>query len=229
MVADATEESVAASPPHKAKQPTGFEISILRNLSDPTNRTQYEGMWRSIAEGESAEKRKSFSFMSCEPQAHVTEVAGHMAMFAANALKKQVLLVDGDHRVQRLSKFYGVSTRFGLSNILLQNSDWQDLVQPTANSNIVVLPAGTSAAPLGGFDVDELKSVAMSWSEHFDYIFVDNGQAYSTVPNPIYAVCDAAFLVLRLGETNRNEADQVIQQLLDSNVELHGCVVTNMP
>ena len=188
-------------------------------------------MWQSISQSQGKDTKPAgvIAFLSCEPQSHVTEVAGHLGMFVANTTKKRVLLVDGDQRGSRLSMKYSVNKDYGLTNALLQGSDWAELVQPTANRNIFVLPAGTSSPPLGGFDQSVVQKIVDEWKSTFDYVFVDNGQAYSLSANPVHEACDATYVVLRLGETNRNEADQVIQQLLDNENNLTGCVVTNMP
>ncbi len=214
-----------------AASPSGFEIQVLGNLRDPKVRGQYEKMWQDIGKNKEADQiaPSLFAFVSCEPQSHVTDVTGHLAMFVANSTKEQILIVDGDQRGSRLSKKYGVSANLGLTNVLLQGEDWKSLVQTTANRNVVVLPAGTSAPPLGGFDQNVLEQLAQDWKSNFDYVFVDSGQAYSLSANSAYTVCDATYLVLRLGETNRNEADQVVQQLLEGQVPLNGCVVTNLP
>ena len=219
------------SPEPAGASPSGFEIQVLGNLRDPKVRGQYEKMWQDIGKNKEAVQiaPSLFAFVSCEPQAHVTDVTGHLAMFVANSTREQILIVDGDQRGSRLSKKYGVSANLGLTNVLLQGEDWKSLVQTTANRNVVVLPAGTSAPPLGGFDQNVLEQLAQDWKSNFDYVFVDSGQAYSLSANSAYTVCDATYLVLRLGETNRNEADQVVQQLLESQVPLNGCVVTNLP
>ena len=85
----------------------------------------------------------------------------------------------------------------------------------------------TERPKLGLFEASKL--IAKEWKSNFDYVIVDGGQAYSMSANSTYTVSDATYLVVRLGKTNRNEADQVVQQLLESQVPLNGCVVTNLP
>ena len=101
--------------------PNNFEIEILGNLRTPKIRGQYEKMWQSISQSQGKDTKPAgvFAFLSCEPQSHVTEVAGHLGMFVANTTKKRVLLVDGDQRGSRLSMKYSVNKDYGLTNACL--------------------------------------------------------------------------------------------------------------
>lgn len=88
-----------------------------------------------------AERRRSIVITSPRPGDGKTTVACNLAMIFA-AAGSRVLLVDANFRKPAVHRVFGVKSADGLSNILVGNAGFTDLVVGTKSANLDVLTSG---------------------------------------------------------------------------------------
>ena len=108
-------------------------------------------------------------------------------------------------------------------------SDWQKAVVPTSQMGMCVLPAGSNSIATGDFDPLRMPLMASGWTEMFDIVLIDIGDAKAPFAQQLYKACDRSYMLIRLGRTSRDLADDMMDALLGDDVVLNGCIVTNMP
>ena len=81
------------------------------------------------------------SVSSASPQEGKSTVAIALAVTMAQSGSK-TLLVDADMRRPRLHKTFNLSTERGLSSLIIGEGDLKDVVQPTSQERLEVLPCG---------------------------------------------------------------------------------------
>ncbi|MCQ2061996.1 MAG: polysaccharide biosynthesis tyrosine autokinase [Fibrobacter sp.] len=144
-------------------------------------------------------------------------------------LGKKVILIDADLRKGRLHKEFGIKRGKGLSQILLNEVSYPDVIQHTEVENLDVLPCGqvppNPAELLGSKHytalIDELEKT-------YDMIIVDTP--------PIMLVTDAALAcrvasqIVMVIEYNKHSIDAIkdgMAQLLKGNSTAHASFVIN--
>ncbi len=115
-----------------------------------------------------------------------TSLAGHLATSLARA-RRRVLLVDGDLRNPGLHRQFGVPLEPGLSEVLRGEKSFTDVVRPTPQNRLALVPAGR-------WDSEAIQALAHKRSssifdvpkDEYDFIVVDS--------SPVLPVADSLLL-----------------------------------
>jgi capsular exopolysaccharide synthesis family protein len=172
---------------------------------------------------------RSVVVTSTAPGEGKTLVATNLAMALAQAGQK-VLLIDADMRRARLHHIFDVNRAPGLSDLVTSQGNPVECVRTTAMPTLWLVPAGTKtpnpAELLGSKKLHQLLDV---FTARYDWVVVDTP--------PVMAVSDAALIahrstgvvfVLRSEVTNRNAADQAIEQLSGARAKMMGAVLNGV-
>lgn len=143
---------------------------------------------------------------------------------------QRVLLVDTDMRRPRLHKSMGVPRGLGLSNLMLGESSFDDVIKTSEIPNLYVLPCGpTPPNPAELLLSHKFQQVLEGLGERFDRILLDSP--------PLQAVTDAAVLarrsdgvivVVQSGKTLRDDLARSVKQLRDVNAHLIGVILNDL-
>jgi len=143
---------------------------------------------------------------------------------------QRVLLVDTDMRRPRLHKSMGVPRGLGLSNLMLGESSFDDVIKTSEIPNLYVLPCGpTPPNPAELLLSHKFEQVLEGLRERFDRILLDSP--------PLQAVTDAAVLsrrsdgvivVVQAGKTMRDDLARSVKQLRDVNAPLIGVILNDL-
>ncbi|MHC4473146.1 MAG: polysaccharide biosynthesis tyrosine autokinase [Planctomycetota bacterium] len=179
----------------------------------------------------SSQKRENQVYLvtSAGPKEGKTTIAINVATVMAYS-GTRTLLVDADLRKPRLHKSFEVNNTRGLTNLIIQDAKFEDVVIPSSVENLDVLPSGPippNPSELLGRDrmtelLDELRS-------RYDRILLDTP--------PIGAVTDAAVLgrivdsvivVVHAGKTRKKLIERGLEQLAQIDVDVSGIVLNNL-
>jgi capsular exopolysaccharide synthesis family protein len=140
---------------------------------------------------------------------------------------QKVLLVDTDMRRPRLHTSTSVPRNTGLSNLILGDQEFDDVIKATEIDNLFVLPCGplppNPAELLMG---KRFEHVLEELQKRFDRIILDSP--------PVQAVTDAVILsqqadgvifVVRAGKTLRDEIKRSVKQIRDVSGHVFGVLV----
>ncbi len=99
----------------------------------------------------------------------------------------RVLIVDSDLRRPSLHKILGVANTTGLTNLLLRQKTFEEVVQTTPLDNLHFLPSGRlPSSSVGILSSPQMKEFIEETRRRYDYVFFDSP--------PIMGVSDASIL-----------------------------------
>lgn len=157
-----------------------------------------------------------------------TTVCSNLAVAIAQT-EKRVLIIDADLRKPSIHKKFNLSNAAGLSNVLIDESKFDDAVQKQ-NENLHILTAGTippnpseilSSKRMKGF-LDEIK-------ENYDCILLDSSPLIAVADAQVLApVADGVLLVISSGETEIAVAKKSIELLTYTKANILGVVLNKV-
>jgi len=125
---------------------------------------------------------KAIAITSSVPKEGKSSITFHTSLALAD-LGYRVLLVDADLHKSSISQLCQRSSLFetvdcsidaGLSNVLLQEHDWKDLIKKCTDSSLDVLFAGSqSVNTIAMFNSQRFKRLIETWKKEYDYILFD--------------------------------------------------------
>ena len=107
-----------------------------------------------------------------------TTVTSNLGIALAE-ISEKVLLIDADVRSPRLHKLFDLNNTWGLSDLLSDTDHAEErpletLVQPTAASNLYVLPAGPTTEQIFGLlHSDHMERLMARFRREFQYVLLD--------------------------------------------------------
>ncbi len=154
-----------------------------------------------------------------------SEVSANLAASLASVGHK-VLLVDADlrHPVQHIT--WDVTNAAGLSNVLIDQVDYQDAVQRVMD-NLDVLPAGIIPPnPIGLLDSNRMQTLVSEFSEDYDYVIFDTPPVAGIADAAVLGkMADGVMMVVRPGVVDPASANASREYLMQSGQNVLGIVV----
>jgi tyrosine-protein kinase Etk/Wzc len=201
-------------------------MTATLDLEDPTLRAQYEQLAQRIARELSATTKTCAALISVEHQPHVSDVALRTAMLLCGG-GKHVLLVDAALGDKQLTSGLNLTMEFGLSEVLKGRVPWQQAVRATATAGLCVLPAGRLVPPRLAEDDERLSDLLKELTSQWDFVLLDGGSLAESSARYAAAAARNVYLVVRLGETDADAAQEAAKSLAAPEFAFRGCVVTN--
>ncbi|KOP28184.1 chain-length determining protein [Hapalosiphon sp. MRB220] len=163
---------------------------------------------------------KSVMLTSAQPKEGKTSIALGLAISAAR-MHKRVLLIDANLREPSLHKTLEISNDWGLSLLLLDETDTSDqrYIQPV-HPSIDILTAGSPAEdPVKLLSSGRMKELLESFEQTYDLVLIDAPAILKTVDARILAtLCDRIIMVSRLGKVTQADLIQATDILKNLNL-----------
>lgn len=151
----------------------------------------------------------------------------NIALALAEA-ENNVLLVDGDMRRPAVHKYLNLVGSVGFSTVLTGAVPLADALQSTQFERLTVLAAGVvppNPSELLGSHTAE--KVLADLRGRFDYVIVDSSPLLAVTDAAILAAhSDGALIMVRYGQTKRDQLVQAVTALRDVGAPLLGAVLT---
>ena len=143
----------------------------------------------------------------------------------AQGMEGNLLVVDANFRNPDMARWLAVAPTWRLPEVLASTADWATAVQTTAHERVSLLPGGTDSLDRdSGRNVQSMSHLLRDLASHYDLVVVDTSSLAHRGTVQLAAVCDATYLVVRLGEGSPRmlrEAAQIVQR---NGGRLLGCV-----
>lgn len=169
---------------------------------------------------------RSFVITSSEPGEGKSMITSNLAKAISRSGKK-VIVVDCDMHIPQQHKLFGLSNGEGLSTLLEQPKNIEEVVKKTRYSGLFVLTSGPLPAEpakmLGGTQMNSL----IKWlSQHYDVVLLDS-PAFLAVADTAHLapIVDGVVLVVRRNFIREEAVKEAYKQLLEINAPLVGLVV----
>ncbi|MCE0827804.1 tyrosine-protein kinase [Buttiauxella ferragutiae ATCC 51602] len=135
--------------------------------------------------------KNSFLISGATPGAGKTFICGNLAAVMADT-GKRILLIDADMRLGYLHEMLGLKEQYGLSEILQNNIEFKDAVQPSTQSGLDFISRGAGAVLSSELLMHDNFAQLMQWAQReYDYVIVDTP--------PILSITDAAIAAQHIG------------------------------
>jgi capsular exopolysaccharide synthesis family protein len=140
---------------------------------------------------------------------------------------KRVVLVDADLRKPTVHKVFGVSSRLGLSSVIVGDATPEAAIQDSGLPGLSIIPCGplppNPAELLTSPRFDELLGLLR---ERYDFVIVDTPPLLAvTDPSVVAARVDGVLLTLRRNKNDRPTAERARQILTTLGANVLGVVV----
>lgn len=172
---------------------------------------------------------KVIMFTSSMAQEGKTTTSANLAVTMAQAGSK-VLLIDCDLRRPRVHHLLGINRDIGITNVLVGNSDLNDVIAETAIPNLYAIACGPIPPnPSELLGAKQMGKTLDTLSEKFDRIIIDTP--------PISAVTDAVVMakyvegvvmVIRANRTKYELIQSALKNLASINAIILGAVLNDV-
>jgi len=167
---------------------------------------------------------------SASPNEGKSTTAINIALSLAES-EKNVVLIDGDLRRPRLAKYLDVVGSVGVSTLLSGAAPLIEVLQKTKFPGLTVLTSGpTPPNPSELLGSKAAEKMLSDLRAKFDYVIIDSAPLLAVTDGAILsAKSDGALIVVRAGQTKRDQLARAIEILNDVGATLLGSVLTMMP
>lgn len=144
--------------------------------------------------------------------------------------KKSILLVDADLRRASISKYLGISSEFGLADLINDGDDIDKALLNIGVENLTILPVGkiphNPAELLGSM---KMRNLITTLKSKFDYIIFDTPPIISvTDAGLLGAQTDGVIMVIQANRTQKGVVQHAESLLKQAHAKILGCILTNI-
>ena len=175
----------------------------------------------------SAERQMTtITVSSPRPREGKTTTTLHMGTIMAQS-GQRVLLIDTDLRRPRLHKALAVSKERGLTNLLLGDTNYDEIIASTDVPNLFVLPSGPLPPnPAELLLTNRFKVILEELGTRFDRILLDSPPILAVTDAVLLGrISDGVILVVQAGKTYTDDVTMAVRQLRDVNASVLGVIL----
>jgi capsular exopolysaccharide synthesis family protein len=143
---------------------------------------------------------------------------------------QRVLLVDTDMRRPRLHASTGVPRQKGLSNLIVGEDRYEDVIKQTEIPNLFVLPCGPLPPnPAELLMTKRFATVLKELAERFDRVILDSPPLGAVTDAVVLSKqADGVMLVVRSGKTLRDEVTRSVKSIRSVNGTIVGVILNEI-
>ena len=145
-------------------------------------------------------------------------------------LGKKVLLLDMDLRKPMVHKFFKLSNRIGLTDILINKDDFKGYLNNIYEGLDVITSGRVPSNPSEVINSKAIKELIKNISTYYDYVLIDAPPvAMVSDPITISTYTDAVLLVVAYSETDSETAKRAADSLRHVNANIIGTIFNKIP
>ncbi|HZL91964.1 MAG TPA: hypothetical protein VFB96_26575 [Pirellulaceae bacterium] len=205
---------------------TPLEERVLDFQTDPSRSLPYRELADRLRQDLRLLAGRCLLFAGVGPASHADDVMPHVASLLAED-NAEVLLVDADFARAAMTVGFGAMKETGLGDLADAGSRGEELLLPTRLPNVSLLPAGRKALPDNLGVVDRVAQLLAKLEERFSLVMVDGGMHTGPLLPALARLCDATYLVVRLGATDARAATAALKTIRATGARVMGCVATS--
>ena len=143
---------------------------------------------------------------------------------------QRVLLIDTDMRRPRLHESTGVPRQHGLSNLILGDRDYDEVIKTTEIPNLYVLPCGPLPPnPAELLMTNRFQVVLAELATRFDRVILDSPPVQAVTDAVVLSkLVDGVILVVRADKTLREDIRRSARQIKDVGGGIFGLIVNEV-
>ena len=198
---------------------------ILRDRSSSLRAESFRQLRTNLTFINAAHSTKVLIITSAAAGEGKTSVCLNLALSLAEA-GRRVLVIEADLRRPRMATLLGLESEIGLTNVLVDQVDLDDALQPWENG-VTVLSSGSlppnPSELLGGRRIAELLATLRP---RFDQILIDTPPLLPVTDAAVASTLgDGVVVVVRQSKTTRDQVQTAVNSLAAVNAEVIGLVL----
>lgn len=142
----------------------------------------------------------------------------------------RTLLIDSDMRKPRIHEIFGAENDRGLIDLLISSESPENVLQPTPDENLFILPAGkTPPNPSELLSSEQMRKVLNRLSNTFDRIILDSPPLIAVTDGVILSsMTEGTVLVVQAGRTGKESVRRAVKLLQDVGARILGVILNNL-
>jgi capsular exopolysaccharide synthesis family protein len=143
---------------------------------------------------------------------------------------KEILLVDGDMRRSRVSRYLGIPPHAGLAELLADSAEVEPYMLHVGVPNLTVIPAGKAPHnPAELLSSGRMKELLSKLKGRFDFIIFDAPPVVPVTDVAIFgSLMDGVLMVVQANSTQKGVVRHAESMLKQAQTRLLGYVLTNI-
>ena len=137
-----------------------------------------------------------------------------------------ILIIDGDAAARVLTRELDLAQCWGLAELAQGEEPAEDPIRALALDHLSLLPMGQAPLTDPGAAGNRVSSLIQSLEGSFQLVLIDGGRA-GPGSAALARMCDAAYFVVRLGQTEASDAQQALQEFRQCGARVLGCIATS--
>jgi capsular exopolysaccharide synthesis family protein len=189
---------------------------------------------------------KTIVFTSSSPQEGKTTISINLAITMAQAGNK-VLLIDGDFRRPVISKIFGIPSLPGLTDVILGNYKWRDVVRSVTDvmmgkmtmdeimvtpglDNLSIMTCGTIAPNPAELVSTKINTDVINEAhEEYDFVIIDAPPVLAATDAAVWGTkADGVVIVYQVGKIARGALKRAKAQLDNVKARIIGVVLNGL-
>lgn len=172
---------------------------------------------------------KAVAITSSVPQEGKSTIASNLAIVYAQAGDK-VLLVDGDMRKPRLHEVFKLDNYVGLSNLVTDTCELEDLVHKTEAGVSVLLSGPLPPNPVDLLSNGRMKEILSQARQTYDFVIIDTPPVAAVSDALVIStLVDGTMVVVAHGRTKRDVVQKSVEGLRKVRGNVLGVVLNKVP
>jgi len=171
----------------------------------------------------------SLLITSAGPSEGKSTIVSNLALTFANT-GRRTLLLDCDLRKPNVHNIFETQRDPGLTNVLMKESSWKDVLRETKIPNLYMIPSGPIPPnPTEMVGSQQMKDLIELFKTEFDLILLDSPPVVAVTDAAILSVAvDATLLVVELGRSRASGVNRAIDLLEKVKANLMGIITNNI-
>lgn len=206
------------------------ELSVI-SINQPKSAVSeaYRTLRTNIEFSSFDDRLKVIVVTSSGPGEGKSTTAANLAVSFANA-NKRTILIDTDLRKPVLHKYFNCSNQKGLTNMLIDEVKFEDVICKTDVENLFLLPCGTKPPnPSELIGSTRMESFIEALKQSFDYIILDSPPVVAVTDAQVLSkFVDGYILVIASGITEKLAAIKARDLLNMVNAKILGVVLNKV-
>jgi len=204
--------------------------SIHRKKVKAQVEEQFRTLRTNIKFSSAGDELKIITVTSCSPGEGKSTVTANLGAIMAKG-GKRVVIVDCDFRKPTIHKKFQMSNFRGLTDILVQDKEIDDVITDTHVSNLSVIPSGPLPPnPSELLGSKYTKDVFNELSEEYDMVLIDTPPVlYVSDAQILSSISRGTILVVSYGNTEKKALAEVKELIEKAGGKILGVVINKIP
>ncbi len=207
-----------------------YEVELRENLRNPDTEQRFQQLLSQIHALSGDRFPSSVLLLTPQPNGRIADTVTHLGFVMARE-GHEVVMLDANLAEQELTRRYEALGKAGVCDVLTETSQVEDIVLPTSNRSIHILPAGDDVTGISrtqnSVEGRTIRNLLQSLTSRGQTVICDADSTRSTLAIPLAEAFDAVLMVVSMKELDQGVVEQATQMLRDRELNLLGYIVTD--